>query len=208
MQPLILSVDTSGEALGVLISQGASAKHVHVVSSPRDHCKHITNATKDALRVAGLALEDFDAFGCVVGPGSFTGLRIGMIHAKTLAFVFQKPLVGVTTFERMVMPSHAEGTYYVWPAQKNHLYWTSKPLDPENYAFGNKDAFDPKGEDVVGPQGMEMATGLPFETICGTPMASRLFEKYKQQEHLDVAHASPLYVQEVAAKANLRKQNA
>ena len=50
-----------------------------------------------ALKEAGLALEDCDFFACAVGPGSFTGIRIGISTVKGLAFALGKPTLGVTS---------------------------------------------------------------------------------------------------------------
>ena len=55
----------------------------------------ICQVVRDRLRDEGLAVHDFDGFAACVGPGSFTGLRVGLALAKTLAFVRERPLFGL-----------------------------------------------------------------------------------------------------------------
>lgn len=61
------------------------------------HAEVLADSLEQLLRLSGIALENIEAFAVSIGPGSFTGLRIGLATAKGLAFASGKPLVAVST---------------------------------------------------------------------------------------------------------------
>ncbi len=93
-----LAVDTASESLKVLVCFDGKYGYFQ--------CDDFTAASVrlmpevDALlRRMGAKVSDMDMFACVTGPGSFTGIRIGMATVKALAYVCEKPTVGVTALE-------------------------------------------------------------------------------------------------------------
>ena len=96
-----LAIDTSGRALNVVAVNGERR-----VLECRDDCamRHsvlLMDVIDGALAKARLTPHECDFFACVVGPGSFTGIRIGVSAAKGLAFSVDKPAVGVSTLAAM-----------------------------------------------------------------------------------------------------------
>ena len=97
----VLAFDTAmaGIAVGVVGSNG------HIVSrqveTQREQASLLIPVIQEVLEEAQLAFSDIDVIGCSVGPGSFTGLRIGLTTAKTLALSLDAPLVGLNTLEVM-----------------------------------------------------------------------------------------------------------
>ena len=74
------------------------------------HSRTLLPMAADMLASSGLSLSDMDAVAVAAGPGSFTGLRIGIAAAKGLAWGAEKPCVGVSTLEAMAWPlSHLGG---------------------------------------------------------------------------------------------------
>ncbi len=74
------------------------------------HSRTLLPMAEDMLKNSELSLGDMDALAVAVGPGSFTGLRIGVAAVKGLAWGAEKPCVGVSTLEAMAWPlSHLEG---------------------------------------------------------------------------------------------------
>jgi tRNA threonylcarbamoyladenosine biosynthesis protein TsaB len=70
-----------------------------VATASRSHVGHLPRLVAGVLRAAGLGLGDLDGMAVSAGPGSFTGLRIGVAFAKGLAFAAARPLAGVSTLE-------------------------------------------------------------------------------------------------------------
>jgi len=110
----ILAIDTSSEvsSLGISSEDGplASIQWSRGISSS----KNLTGFTKLLLEKIGLKINDIDALAISSGPGSFTGLRVGLAFAKGLAWSLSKPLFAVNTLEAMA--SRGFGAQYISPA--------------------------------------------------------------------------------------------
>ena len=97
----ILAADTSTDILTVgVCADGATLAHT-VVRCGRAHSERLMETAQWVLREAGLALPDLDALAIAHGPGSFTGLRIGVASWKGLALGANLPLVAVPTLDAM-----------------------------------------------------------------------------------------------------------
>ena len=91
----ILMIDTSGPACGVAIArEGRLVCDMQLVSG-RTHSQRVMPMVEAALAMSDMAVSDIDVFGAVTGPGSFTGVRIGVSSVKALAHAADKPCVGV-----------------------------------------------------------------------------------------------------------------
>ncbi|WP_300670466.1 tRNA (adenosine(37)-N6)-threonylcarbamoyltransferase complex dimerization subunit type 1 TsaB [Desulfoluna sp.] len=97
----ILAVDTSTLSCGVAVTDGAGLLSECLFTSKQTHSRHLLSMVEEALTRSGLELKDLDGFSVTCGPGSFTGLRIGMSVVKGLAEVVDKPLVGISTLESL-----------------------------------------------------------------------------------------------------------
>jgi len=65
----------------------------------RGHAEHLMNLTGDVMAEASVAFNNLDRIGVTVGPGSFTGLRVGLSVARGFGLVLKKPVIGITTLE-------------------------------------------------------------------------------------------------------------
>jgi tRNA threonylcarbamoyladenosine biosynthesis protein TsaB len=100
---VILSVDTSTSAGSIVLSNGEERLVGEVnVNSERTHSARLLPGIEVLLKSAGLALGNLDAFAVICGPGSFTGVRIGLTTIKGLADCFSKPVIPITAFEAWV----------------------------------------------------------------------------------------------------------
>jgi len=117
MAPVLLSIETSTQVCSVAIHKGNSLLAEFSVSEEKSHSKLLTHFIDTIVKDCGLKLEDMDAFAVSKGPGSFTGLRIGVSAAKGLCFALDKPLISVNTLEAMAQSVNANNTdkHYVCP---------------------------------------------------------------------------------------------
>lgn len=95
----ILMVDTSSTAASVaVIVDGNVLGHFHV-STEQTHSEKLMPMLDALLNAVTLKVSDFDAFGVCEGPGSFTGVRIGIATIKAFAQAFQKPVYRFSSLE-------------------------------------------------------------------------------------------------------------
>lgn len=121
----ILGFDTSGEHLSVFFLNGEKLTTEFYPSVSRRHSQELMPAVERVLQKAGATTGDVQAVACVVGPGSFTGIRIGVSTAKALAFSLSAKLLAITSFETLAydkpyekcqaLISAKHGNYYACP---------------------------------------------------------------------------------------------
>lgn len=90
----------------------------------RRHGRDLVPAIADLLRTAGLALREIELLAVGLGPGSYTGLRVGLTVAKTLAYATETPLVGVDSLHAIACNAPADATRVsvIADAQRGQLY--------------------------------------------------------------------------------------
>ena len=103
MQPTVLAIDTSGPVAGCAVLKAGRIVHLTAMNHGLTHSETIMPAVDAALEGAGLRCGDVDVFAAVAGPGSFTGVRIGVCAAKGLAHAVGKPCVAVHALEALAM---------------------------------------------------------------------------------------------------------
>ncbi len=98
---MILSIDTCLGASSVAVLDGERVLATKSEPMTRGHQERIGMIAREAATEAGVAFDDLTRIGVTVGPGSFTGLRVGLAFAKGLATALSIPCVGVTTLEAL-----------------------------------------------------------------------------------------------------------
>jgi tRNA threonylcarbamoyladenosine biosynthesis protein TsaB len=96
----ILAIETSTPACSVALVVG-DAKFSRYSEEPRSHTRLIMGMIDEVVREAGITVDSLDAIAVTVGPGSFTGLRIGFSAAQGLAFGADIPVIPVSTLQVM-----------------------------------------------------------------------------------------------------------
>jgi tRNA threonylcarbamoyladenosine biosynthesis protein TsaB len=96
---MLLAVDTSTRTIGVAIYDGVNILCESIWNSRDYHTVELAPAVDDALLRADVKMEDLQALAVATGPGSFTGLRIGMALAKGIALARRLPIIGVPTLD-------------------------------------------------------------------------------------------------------------
>ncbi|ADT87604.1 tRNA (adenosine(37)-N6)-threonylcarbamoyltransferase complex dimerization subunit type 1 TsaB [Vibrio furnissii] len=107
MSAKILALDTATEVCSVALMVGDTLYSRSEVA-PRDHTKKILPMVDEVLKEAGVTLQELDALAFGRGPGSFTGVRIGIGIAQGLAFGADLPMIGVSTLAAMAQGAYRE----------------------------------------------------------------------------------------------------
>ena len=97
----ILMIDTSGPACGVAVMKDGQMVCELQLTSGKTHSQRVMPMVDSALVMCEMTAADMDLFGAVVGPGSFTGVRIGVATVKALAHAAGKPCIGVDALEAL-----------------------------------------------------------------------------------------------------------
>ena len=98
----ILALDTSLAACSVAVLDGGAVRARRHDVIGRGHAEQLMPMLAEVLAAAGVGVEDMDRLAVTTGPGTFTGIRVGLAAARGLALATGKPLIGVTTFEALV----------------------------------------------------------------------------------------------------------
>jgi tRNA threonylcarbamoyladenosine biosynthesis protein TsaB len=131
----ILALDTSTLTASVAVwIDGAAAAFGDARAEP--HSEKLLPLIDEMLGRAGLAPAALDAVACGAGPGSFTGLRIGLATAKGLGFALGKPLVLVSSLAALAWPARGRDVLALLDAKKREVYAgmfgaDGAPLAPE-----------------------------------------------------------------------------
>lgn len=120
----ILAVDTSTMAGSVAIFDDASLLGEVNISSRITHSRRLLNAIDVLLKSTGLELKDIDYFAAAIGPGSFTGLRIGLSTIKGLALAYQRKVCPIVTLEAMAskVAAYSSLIYPMLDAGREQIY--------------------------------------------------------------------------------------
>ncbi|EKB13641.1 tRNA (adenosine(37)-N6)-threonylcarbamoyltransferase complex dimerization subunit type 1 TsaB [Aeromonas veronii] len=170
----ILAVDTATEACSAALLVGDKL-FSRWEEAPRDHTRKILPMVQAVLEDAGISLSDLDAIAFGRGPGSFTGVRIGISVAQGLAFGAGVPLIGISTLAAMAQGAYrldgAEQVLTAIDARMNEVYFGRYELiDGRMQLVGDEVVSDPVAlVDVRGKlAGRVTCVGTGFETYGET----------------------------------------
>ena len=96
---LILNIDTATEKAHVSFAKDGLVINSLYSESQKEHASFLQTAIQQLTKLSGVQLKDLDAVAVTAGPGSYTGLRVGMASAKGLCYALKKPLITLGTLE-------------------------------------------------------------------------------------------------------------
>jgi tRNA threonylcarbamoyladenosine biosynthesis protein TsaB len=143
---IVLALDTCLAACSVAVRRGDESVAWRSEPMTRGHQERLAPMVREVMAEAGLNFAEVDRIGVTVGPGSFTGLRVGLAFAKGLALALDRPCVGVGVLEALAAgcPETASVTAAVIDAGRGRVYLQ---------------IFDNPGA-TIGPESVEAATAL------------------------------------------------
>lgn len=120
----ILAFESSAKSASVALLHDGALLGEYFQNNGQTHSRTLMKMAQDLLENCELSAQDIDAVACAAGPGSFTGVRIGLAAAKGFAWGREVPLIGVSTLEAMVRGAvTADGIYCAaMDARRNQVY--------------------------------------------------------------------------------------
>jgi len=228
---ILLCIDTSGPVAGTAIMQDGVIRYEGMALNSFTHSQSILPMVEEAYLRTGLSIENTDYFAVTVGPGSFTGVRIGVSTVKALAHAAEKKCIAVDALESMangVMPFDGiicpiqdarAGQVYgaAFEGQSMKRLLADEPIKLEEYlekvsAFGKKMLFLGDGMPVHREKIAELlgekAIFAPAHLAFLRPAAAAQLAWEKQSEAVSYLDLQPLYLRAPQAERqkNLREK--
>ena len=223
----VLAVDTATTSCSVAIVDKTSLLSEFTLDREQTHSKHLMDMIKAALRMSGLNFSDLDGFAVTRGPGSFTGLRIGISTIKGLAVALEKPVVGVSSLEALALQvSYSRDLICpILDARKGEVYFSRyrflnghlKNQTKERVAPPDK-AVDDLSEsclfvgngallykEIILEKMGKFASFAPLiqNTIRASTMAYLSMAKFEKNDTDDIEKILPYYIRKSDAELNL-----
>jgi tRNA threonylcarbamoyladenosine biosynthesis protein TsaB len=106
---IVLGLDTALDACSVALVRDGDVLAKLSESMDRGQAERLASMTREAVECAGVAFADIDRVAVTTGPGSFTGVRVGLSFARSLALALARPCLGVSTLEALALEDGQEG---------------------------------------------------------------------------------------------------
>ncbi|AFJ46868.1 tRNA (adenosine(37)-N6)-threonylcarbamoyltransferase complex dimerization subunit type 1 TsaB [Shimwellia blattae] len=137
----ILAIDTATEACSVALWQDGTS-YSHFELCPREHTQRILPMVRDILNQGAISLSQVDALAYGRGPGSFTGVRIGIGIAQGLALGAELPMIGISTLATMAQGAFrktgATRVLAAIDARMGEVYWAEYQRDAHGHWHGEE----------------------------------------------------------------------
>lgn len=212
---LILNIDTAVETASVCIADGPEVLKMRVSEQQKDHAAWIHPAINSLVKETGYTLKDLQAVGISIGPGSYTGLRVGLSTAKGLCYALNIPLLCTGTLEMMAFAAKDEQADLLCPlidARRMEVFTAlydktlKLVMEPRAMIIDEK-SFD---TDLSVNTILFFGNAMPkLRKIISNPKAkwgevwgnsshlSQLsYQKFLQKNYSDLAYTEPLYIKE------------
>ncbi|MGC6471199.1 MAG: tRNA (adenosine(37)-N6)-threonylcarbamoyltransferase complex dimerization subunit type 1 TsaB [Flavobacteriales bacterium] len=214
----ILNIETATKSCSVALSKNGQLIGCHEEVSERySHSEQLTLFIQEVLTQNGLSQQDLDAIAFSSGPGSYTGLRIGLSTAKGLCYALEIPLISVSTLEAMAQLMIDKHPMKIMcpmiDARRMEVYCalfgsiqnpiTAKVIDQDSFAeelekypllfFG--DGAD-KCQQVLTHSNAYFELGI-YPSARG--MLELAFQKFSKKDFEDLAYYEPFYLKEFVA---------
>ena len=217
----ILSIETSTSICSVALHERGALLALAEIKEPGGHAEKLLQLVDEVFEKAGLSFADLDAVAVSQGPGSYTGLRIGVSTAKGIAYGLDIPLIGINTMQAMAASQAvARGEYVVavLDARRKEVYTQTfgdtleeitsiEALILEEGVFASvlekgKVYFVGDGAEKVKDEIQHSNAFFPAnweQSLSAKNMGQLAFEKFARQAWEDLAYFVPNYLKEFKA---------
>ena len=225
--PILLHIETATDVCSVALSRGSEIIGLKEEAGGNNHAKNLLPFVDEVLKQSGVSMSEINGVAVSIGPGSYTGLRIGVSTAKGIAYTAGIPVMAISTLE-----SIAQGAKALWSetstesvqivpmidARRMEVFTTrfdydmqpleevsSKIVDENTFAellSGQKVLFCGNGM----PKCRELLSAFPNACFMDAPISAKnmlptALKKWQNDDFENVAYFEPFYLKEyVAAK--------
>ena len=125
---IVLSVDTAHAACSTCVLDTGADRPLSLISEPmqRGHAERLADMVHEAIVSAGISFADIERLAACSGPGTFTGVRIGLAFVRGLSLVLKVPVVGITTFAALAQSclagSDSRDIWVIQDARRGEVY--------------------------------------------------------------------------------------
>ena len=215
--PYILLIETSTEACSVAISLGDKVISEEFIKEPKAHASMLAPLIESALKKSNLQVSDLDAVAVSEGPGSYTGLRVGVSTAKGICFGKSIPLIGISTLTTLAYQSSGEYDLIIpmIDARRMEVFTATYSSDYQRISEICPKILDESSfnEELSSKRVLFIGDGVEkFNNICNNPnasfdssspkasaMAIPAFDLWTKKEFKDVAYFEPFYLKDFVA---------
>lgn len=195
---MLLAFDTATPLVTVALHDGSDVVVELTSERPMKHGEQLAPLISQALEQAGIVRQDLTAVAVGVGPGPFTGLRVGLVTARTLAFVLEVPVYGVCSLDVLAAEAAAAlGTDFVvaTDARRKEVYLASYDASGARLdgPVVEKPAVVATDLPVVGEGGTLYPDAFPHATGPARPSAGWL-ARAVAEELAEIVDPEPLYL--------------
>ena len=220
----IILIETSTALCSTALAEDGAIVSYKESSAPKAHASLTAVFIQDMLSERGLTIADCDAVCVSMGPGSYTGLRVGVSTAKGLCFGSGKPLMAVGTLDTLVAQAETNGYKYIIPmidARRMEVYTAVFTPDGQQItetapAIIDENSFTRQLEEgavlFIGDGAGKCADIIrhPNAHFCqchpkASAMLSPALKAYKEKRFEDVAYFEPFYLKEFVATVSKKK---
>lgn len=126
-----LAVNTATKVLSLAITGGEKTLHFFETPETRDQGNLLLGHIMSGMKEHNISFADFDLLAVVIGPGSFTGIRVGLATMRGLALAADKPLIGLSSFDMFAVTGHDTLNIVAVESWREELYFAV--LDGEGH---------------------------------------------------------------------------
>ena len=223
-KPYILCIETSTEICSVALAHGDECVALRECNTNNSHAKNMIPFVEEVLQQAAINKNELNAIAVGVGPGSYTGLRIGVSTAKGLAYTLEIPVISISTLECIAEPflKMADHCRPMIDARRMEVFTAlfdhnGQLLEEPNAKIVDENCF---AEELTNFKTIFCGNGaakckellskypnaeFKTEPLSAQNMVPIAFRKYQTEQFEDVAYFEPFYLKDyVAAKPKVK----
>ncbi len=226
----VLAIDTATSCGAVGLNEDGRPVAELSVLSQETHSARLLPGIEWILKTAGWSIGEIDGFGLTLGPGSFTGLRVGLSTIKGFAFALRKPVVGLGSLE-VLASQYQDGNATIVPmldARRERVYGAAyhwdhgalvasispcdiaatdliRKIEGAVVCLGEGARKYASAVESLGRHNVSFAP-IEFDLPRGSTIAQMTYRALVEGRTLDIHHAEPAYMR--ASEAELRKKEA